>query len=232
LRLALFCVASACAGDESARVDSAGLPGATPIAELPALAGFAKVTPVDEAANAPSLLAFRDTLLAIVDRRDSTALHARIHPTIRFSFGDSEGGPAAFFAHWKRYESMDALWAVLRDVLEHGGRLADGQSFRAPWTFEALPQNLDAFEYLVVRDSGVVAWTSPDSSTKPAGTLSHTVVGAVNPSTGDSTWRPVKLPDGRTVYIASRHVRSPVDYRIGLTRHDGRWMIDFFVAGD
>lgn len=42
----------------------------------------------------------------------------------------------------------------------------------------------------------------------------------------------VKLRDGRKGYIASRYVRSPVDYRAFLTREGGRWRMTLFVAGD
>jgi hypothetical protein len=201
-------------------------PEAPPLREL---SGYGKARPVDEASGDPSLAAFRDTLLDIARRRDSAALSARLAPTIRFSFGDSRGGTAAFFAHWKKYESMDKLWATLTDVLEHGGRMQGGASFMAPWTFTALPDSLDAFEYLVVRDSGVVVRAKPDSA--ELGSLSYDIV-RVGTDRGDSLWRAIRLPDGTSGYVETKHIRSPVDYRIGLRKAGGRWLIDFFVAGD
>ena len=235
-RLAFLFLAISCGGESVPRGDSTPAASPAPVtpqprADLPDLPGFANARPVDEAAKDPSLLAFRDTLIGIATRRDSAALHARLHQTVKFSFGDSRGGPSAFFAHWKRFHSMDSLWTVMKDVLDHGGRLAPDKSFRAPWTFEALPDTLDAFEYVVVRDSGAVAWPAPDSSQAPVGTLSYEIVRAVNVKP-DSTWRPVKLADGRTVYVAKRHVRSPIEWRIGMRKYGARWMIDFFVAGD
>jgi hypothetical protein len=217
--LALLLACGACRGEK------APAPPA-----LPELAGWGKARPVDDASKDPSLAAFRDTLLDIARRRDSAALSARLAPTIRFSFGDSRGGPAGFFAHWKKYQSMDKLWTTLADVLEHGGRMRDSVSFMAPWTFTALPDSLDAFEYLVVRDSNVVVQARA-SSDSAIGTLSFDIVRTNGPPT-DSLWRAISLRDGRTGFVESRSIRSPVDYRIGLRKSGGRWMIDFFVAGD
>lgn len=219
-RLALLLAPLACKGEVKP-------PDTAP---LPALAGWGEARPVDEATRDASLAAVRDTLLDIARRRDSAALAAHLAPTIKFSFGDSQGGPAGFFAHWKQYQSMDKLWATLIDVLEHGGRMADPNSFLAPWTFQALPDSLDAFEYLVVRDSNVVMYATA-SSDSALGTLSFDIVHA-NGSPTDSLWRAIRLKDGRSGFVESKSIRSPVDYRIGLRKMGGRWMIDFFVAGD
>jgi hypothetical protein len=100
----------------------------------------------------------------------------------------------------------------------------------APWTFNALPDSLDAFEYLIVRDSNVVVHGSPGGDSV-LGALSFDIVRAKGPPT-DSLWRAVELKDGRTGYVATRNVRSSVDYRIGLRKIGRRWMIAFFVRGD
>ena len=195
--------------------------------QLPALPSYGKVTPVDEARRDPSLAAFRDSLLAIVGRRDSAALAARIAPTIRFSFGESAGGAAGFMRQWSA--SMDRLWPTLDDVLRHGGRIQDTVSFVAPWTFNALPDSLDAFDYLIIRDSGVVVYAAPDSAS--IGTLSLDIVRRGG-GLSDSLWRSIRLPDDRMGFVEVKHVRSPVDYRIGFRKISGRWLIDFFVSGD
>jgi hypothetical protein len=230
LALALLAVAAGC-GTEIQVYDSAGNAIAPPTSiELPALTGFGKARPVDQAPQDPSLVAFRDTLLAIVQRKDSAALHARFSPTVKYSFGESQGGPSGLFAHWREHHSMPTLWATLDDVLAHGG-VFDGGGFYAPWTFRALPDSLDAFEHLVIRDSNVVMRSKPDFSDPGFGTLSYDIVRS-GPYRADSVWREIGLPDGRSGYVPVKHVRSPVDWRIGMRKSNGRWMIDFFVAGD
>jgi hypothetical protein len=197
---------------------------------LPALPSYGKARPVDEARD-PSLVAARDSILAIASRRDSAAFRKWVAPTIKFSFGDSRGGADGLFAHWHKYESMDRLWAVVNDVLTHGGKMRGADSFVAPWTFLALPDSLDAFEYLVVRDSGAIMHAGPNAADAGVGTLSYDIV-RMGTTYGDSLWRGISLPDGRTGFVETKHIRSPVEYRIGLRRFGARWMIDFFVAGD
>ena len=194
------------------------------------LEGFGKARPVDEATRNASLAAARDTLLAIARRRDSAALAAHLSPTIKFSFGDSEGGPAGFFAHWHKYRSMDSLWATMVDVLEHGGRMRGADSFTAPWTFTALPDSLDGFEYATVRDSNVVVRATRSASGEALGTLTYDIVRVRAPASAGM--REVGLRDGRKGFVDANAIRGPVEYRIGLRRSGTRWVIDFFVAGD
>src|SRR5262245_58066940 len=104
---------------------------------LPALSGYGKTRPVDEARD-PSLVAARDSILATATRRDSAALVHWIEPTIKYSFGDSPGGASGLFGYWYKYESIDRLWRTLADVLSHGGRMQGADAFVAPWTFQAL----------------------------------------------------------------------------------------------
>jgi hypothetical protein len=227
-------VATACGGESIQRYDSAGNAiepaQANPPAELPALPGFGKARPRDEASRDPSLVAFRDTLLAIVQRRDSAALHARFAPAVKYSFGESQGGAAGLFAHWREHHSLPMLWTTLHDVLTHGG-VFETDGFYAPWTFKALPDSLDSFEHLVIRDSNVVVRATPDLSDPGFGTLSYDIVRS-GPYRADSVWREIKLPDGRAGHVPVEHIRSPVDWRMGMRKYGGRWLIDFFVAGD
>lgn len=232
--IVLFVCLAACGGESIQTFDSAGnskepAPGPASSVQLPALIGWGKARPKDEASRDPTLVAFRDTLLAIVQRRDSAALVQHMAPTIKFSFGDAKGGPGGLFANWRQYRSIPKLWSTLNDVLTHGGVFETG-SFYAPWTFKALPDSLDAFEYLVVRDSGVVVRAKPDATDAGFGMLSYDIVRAGGPP--DSVWRAIKLKDDRTGYVEADHIRSPVEWRVGIRKYGGRWLIDFFVAGD
>lgn len=199
--------------------------------QLPALPSWGKALPVDEGSRDPSFAIFRDTLLAIVQRRDSAALSARLAPTIKYSFGDSRGGPAGLFASWRKNQSMDRMWATLEDVLTHGGRFTSRESFYAPWTAGPLPDSLDAFEFLFVRDSNVLVRARPEVSDTGFGRLSFDIVRR-NGNPADTLWRGIKLPDNRVGYVEARYARSPVEYRIGFRRSGTSWVIDFFVAGD
>jgi hypothetical protein len=195
---------------------------------LPALSGWGKMRPVDEAVRNPSLRAFRDTLIAIVARRDSAALSRNISPAVIFNFGVSRGGADAFFTQWS--PSMDLLWKALDDVLRHGGRLDTARmSFQAPWTSAATP--IDVEEAMIVRDSNVVVRERPDSLARPLGTLSFDVVYRAA-GVWDDSWTTIRLRDGRTGYVASRSIRSPMQWRISIDRVGNRWMLGLLLAGD
>jgi hypothetical protein len=227
-------MASACAPAESdssadvARSDSGVV--STPQPAPVAVPTFGKATPVDEGPRDPEFAAFRDSLLRIVGRRDTTALLAVLAPEIKSSFGGDEG-ISAFREHWRMSEADTELWTILEDVVRHGGRFASPDAFYAPYTFQALPDSLDAFEHLIVRDSGVVVRERPDSTSAALATLSFDIVRA-GPYSGETAWRAIALGEGRVGYVAGNLIRSPIDYRAGFERRKGRWLLVVLVAGD
>jgi hypothetical protein len=237
----LAALALACApGETPARPDSAGTPGspapsppdsaAAAATAAPLIISYGKARPVDEAPRDPTFVAFRDTLLRIVARRDTTALFALLAPGIKSSFGENDDVDG-FRRVWRPEAPDTELWRVLDDVLRHGGRFAGPDAFYAPWTFNALPDSLDAFEHLIVRDSNVVVRARPDASSTALAVLSYDIVRA-GPYSDDPEWRMVALANGDTAYVAARSIRSPVDHRAGFERRDGRWLLAFFLAGD
>ncbi|HSE31218.1 MAG TPA: hypothetical protein VLA93_06545 [Pyrinomonadaceae bacterium] len=38
--------------------------------------------------------------------------------------------------------------------------------------------------------------------------------------------------DGQSGYMAEEFIRSPIDYRAGFAKQEGRWVMIFFIAGD
>lgn len=228
LSLVVALLASACApADRPTAEASADLRDVGAAAHLPSVG---KVRPLDEAARDPHFAAFRDSLLGIVARRDTTALLAIVAPEIKSSFGGGDG-LAGFREHWRLDQPDSMLWAVLDDVLRHGGRFAGEESFWAPWTFLALPDTLDAFEHLIIRDSAVVVRESADPASAALGVLSYDIVraGEYDP---EAAWRAIVLADGRRGFVSAAQVRSPVDYRAGFERRAGRWWLVILVAGD
>lgn len=206
--------------------DSAA-PAPPTLVEVPT---YGKAFPIDEASRDPGFTAFRDSLLQIVERRDTTALFAVLAPEIKSSFGGDDG-IGGFREHWRIGEPDTELWAVLQDVLRHGGRFSGPDHFYAPYTFDALPDSLDAFEHLIVRDSGVVVRERPDPASAALATLSFDIVRA-GPYAADPSWRAIALAEDRVGYVEGVHIRSPIDYRAGFERRAGRWWLVVLVAGD
>jgi hypothetical protein len=233
IAMILMLVAAACGPAESGSTPNAQPDSASTVP--PPAAGvvvptFGKAYPVDEAPRDPGFAAFRDTLLRIVGERDTTALFAVLAPEIKSSFGGDEG-LSDFRTHWRIGEPNTELWSVLQDLLQHGGRFTGPDAFHAPYTFGALPDSLDAFEHLVVRDSGVVVRERPDSASAALATLSFDIVRA-GPYSAESSWRAITLGEGRVGYVERGRIRSPIDYRAGFERRRGRWWLVLLVAGD
>jgi hypothetical protein len=185
----------------------------------------ARVSPVDEATRIPSLVRFRAGLLAAIARRDTARVIAAFSPRVRLSFGDASGHDEL-----RRILRDETAWIELRDVLEHGGQFFSDTLFIAPYWFTARIDG-DPFYMLVVIGSGVRVRERPGLDAPVIASLSHqAVLGGLTPAA--EGWQPVSLADGRTGFVASQFVRSPVGYRAGIERNGETWHIVFFLAGD
>ena len=184
--------------------------------------------PVDEAARQPDFFTFRAQLQAAVARRDVNAVLAAIDPHIRIGFGD-KNGIDAFTRRWRVHEPDSQLWAELGAVLALGGSFNQSGAFVAPYVYSSC--KADAFKDVVVVGGNVRVRETAASDAPVIATLSFTVVTLASaPKSGD--WTRITLADGRQGFIASRLVRSPIDYRAFFTRVDGGWRMTLFLSGD
>jgi hypothetical protein len=191
-----------------------------------------KLTPVDEATSDPSLVAFRNELLAAVRKRDAEAVVALADPKIRTSFGGGDGA-----ADFKRSLAQKGVWEDFESLITQGGKFVGegpGRSFWAPYVYSAWPDAHDAFASLAVTGENVPLYESADKSSPVIATLSYDIVqraGDVGRDAGE--WQNVKTADGHTGWVEARSVRSPVGYRAGFLKNkDGKWQINALVAGD
>jgi len=189
-----------------------------------------KLLPSDEAARDPEFFVFRAQLQAAVARHDAEAVLAAVDPNIRTSFGTS-GGIEEFRKKWNLSGADSRLWDELGTVLAFGGAFREGGSFAAPYVFARWPERFDSFEHVSVLGTNVRVRAEKGLKGRILTALSFDVVRLASPAI-DSEWVHVKLRDGRTGYISSRYVRSPVDYRALFNKIDGRWRMTAFVAGD
>lgn len=195
-----------------------------------AAAQVGKLNPVDEAARDPEFFAFRAQLQAAVARHDTEAVLAAVDPSIRTSFGTG-GGIEEFRKQWKLPSADSRLWDELGTVLAFGGAFREGGLFAAPYVYGRWPEPFDSFEHVAVLGTNVRVRAEPGPLGRILTALSFEIVKLAAPAP-DSEWTRIKLRDGRTGYISSRYVRSPVDYRALFNKIDGRWRMTAFVAGD
>ena len=187
-----------------------------------------RLLPEDQAVTQPDFFTFRARLQAAVARRDEAAVLAAADPGIRTSFGDDDG-LATFRA--KLRDPQGTLWSDLGAALALGGRFQSPDSFAAPYVFAAWPSRLDSFECAAVVGDRVRVRASDDPGSAVVGSVSYEIV-QVLPAQRESTTTQVRLPNGRSGFIASAFVRSPVDYRAIFQKTGGQWRLRAFVAGD
>ena len=142
---------------------------------------------------------------------------------------------------WKPDSNNTELWEKLSTVLSLGGTFSTSEGkklFWAPYTFSTFPEDLDAFEYAAIVGENVRVRSKPNATASIVTNLSYDMVKATFPG-GDSDregdirgWVRVVVPDGRNGYVASRYIRSPIDYRLGFEKIRGKWLITAFIAGD
>jgi hypothetical protein len=196
-----------------------------------------KLPPEDHAVRQPDFFSFRAGLLRALARRDTVEVLQVVAPHIRNTFGD-DNGDAAFRRLWRLGTPDSELWEELTAVLALGGTFENESTFVAPYVFSRWPSRYDAFEYLAVIGSAVRIRAEPDSQAAILGKVSLEVVQRARPgpraltSTQAEAWEPIQLGPGRLGYVAKRFLRSPIDYRAYFVRHDGRWTMTTFIAGD
>ena len=155
-----------------------------------------------------------------VKRKDEAKLRELVDPAIRTSFGDS-GGIEDFM---KR-----GLWSELETILGMGGRfLGEGDAaFWAPYVYAAWPENLDAFQHVAALRAGIPIRSEPRSDANVVATVDWAILELVGSGGENEGWR--RLREG---WVERKDVRSPIDYRAGFNKREGRWRMTALVAGD
>ena len=193
--------------------------------------------PVDEAPQDPSFFSFRARLIEAVARRDTAFLFAHTAPRVHVSYG-AENGVEAFRRQWNLSSdpSESDVWPMLARVLGAGGRYQQGR-FVAPYVYTDWPDTLDAFQHAAVMGEGVRVRATPSPESAVLTTLAFAIVPLAGEGgdcfgAGAEGWCKVRLHDTRVGYVAADYLYSPVGYRAGFEKRDGRWRMTFFIAGD
>ncbi len=187
--------------------------------------------PVDEAVSNPEFFAFRAHLQRGLAHRDVAAVQAVLHPEIKLTFG-GDYGLQGFMQLWKPTTTESQLWETLAAVLALGGTFDEDGSFTAPYVFSRWPHEKDAFTHVAVLGENVPVYSAADDTTGVLTTVSFTVLEVASDSTFEEPWVKIVLHDKRQGFIEHHVVRSPLDYRVRFSKHDGRWLMELFVAGD
>lgn len=188
-----------------------------------------RLPPVDKCAVAPGFAAFREELLGVIARRDVKQLLALSDENIMLSFGGHFGHEAMRKMWQLDRPAASTIWAELGEALSLGCALTDGGAV-APSMAHNFPADFDVFEVMIaVKPAALRA--APSDSARAIGTLDWDLL-TIEDWDPDRRWTKVRLQDGRTGFVRTDAVRSPIDYRAIFERKGGKWRMTAFVAGD
>lgn len=215
------------------------LPLLSLLVAVPVSAQVADLPPRDVGAQDPSFIAFRAGLLAAAAARDTAAVLAAFAPDATISFGGDYGPQGIrdlwFSGDYEREPGQDFFSTLVRAVSM--GSAEEGGIVSAPYLFLDVPAEYDPFEHVVVVGESVRIRSEPSLSGEVLGSLTYQVVeapiGTRQPVTADGyTWTPIRLATGQDAWIADDFVWSPIGFRAGFEKRNGRWTVIYFVAGD
>ncbi len=199
------------------------------------------VRPVDEGKTDASFNAFREKLISVVKKRDTKYLLSILDRNIKASFGGDDT-IEDFKRMWKIDNPKSEVWDELLTVLTNGGKFTkEGKSilFSAPYSFTNFPDDLDAFEYQVIFDNNVNLRAQPDLSAEIVARLSYNVVKVdyensvkINNDESEHSWLKIETLGGKSGFVKTEFVRSPIDFRAIFEKKNGKWKMTAFVAGD
>ena len=197
---------------------------------------YPELRPIDEAPQQADFFTFRAHLQAAIARHDTTAVLSVVNVKIRNNFGGDDGREA-FERLWRIKSPGTQLWEKLGSVLALGGTFEENGTFVAPYTFSRWPAKFDAFEHAAIIGSNVRVRAAPAQDSGTLQALSFAVVPLAREARAPAAeqgreWTAVRLRDNRIGYVASRYVRSPIDYRAIFGRVGDGWQLMAFIAGD
>lgn len=199
----------------------------------PALADRQSFPPLDEADRDPSLVAFRDNLLANVEARDIEAVIASACADIYLSHG-GEGGPEELRANLAPdQESQQDYWAALQTTLSQPGYFDDQGEFWMPHQWQiTLPADLDPTIAYFVTGENVSLRQGASSDMPVLALISHEVV-LIPQFQPDADYQRVLLTDGTPGFMHRDFLWSMTGYRAALVKSGtGEWQLCSFVTGD
>jgi hypothetical protein len=192
-----------------------------------------KYYPKDECLHLDGYFEFRQQFEDIVKKRNSAGLQKLIAPNIEWNYGGEPATKTAFAENWKLAKGAGSpIWAELDNILPLGcGMSGDGIAFPHIFTVDlTLDKNPEADTLVIHQDVNLRA--APSSSAASKAKISWEMVTLAEDKIVDDGWSPVTAADGKTGFIKSSYLRNMLDYRAGFQKREGKWVMNFFVAGD
>jgi hypothetical protein len=188
--------------------------------------------PRDDCLRIGEYFQFRQQFEDIVKRRNTAGLQALIASDIQWNFGGEPATKTAFAAKWNLSKgAASPIWAELDAILPLGCGI-NGKGIAFPHMFTAGLGDQDGeLSKVLVTYEDVNLRASASSGAVSKAKISWELVDVKGGIVKDG-WTPVTTADGKTGFIKSNYLRDPLDYRAGFEKRDGKWVMNFFAAGD
>lgn len=188
-----------------------------------------RLYPVDDTARDSAFRSYTRKLRSAVDKHDTGALRKLVDDEVVVGPRDTDKGWESFKAKWHPDDKENSrLWDALADLLSLGFTQEHPSLFLSPYLVWRFPRELDMRTHLVVIRDNTVLRESPSARAASAGSVSFDIVerlGRAQKTEDMSEWIPVRTLDGKTGYLDTRTVRSPLMPRAQFGIRRGRWML-------
>ena len=202
---------------------------------------FPILEPTDQSEINDELAATLKGILKAVKRKNLSKLLTYFDKDILVSFGGDQGFDD-LKSYWKLNidPSKSDIWQEIKSAIEIGGTFENDNRYWTPYVFTNFPEPYDAFEYSAVIGTAVRMRDQPSLKGEIIAELDYEIVKLINvegqkqETIGNEIhyWNEVIRQNNQKGYIYGKYLRSPIDYRMGLTNESGKWLINTFVAGD
>lgn len=187
------------------------------------------LAPRDDCANVAGARAFRMALARAVTAKDTAALVALATPEVQLGFGGDNG------TAWLRRNASardGMFWTNLADAVSLGCAVEKDGLLVMPWIFAQDPGELDPFDAMLVRGTGVALRDGPSAGAKVLRRLDWQFVEFVGPWQADARFVKVRTMDRIEGYIPMAAQRGITETRVIAERTRAGWKITAIVAGD
>jgi hypothetical protein len=184
---------------------------------------------LDETARDPAFRSYIARLRSAVQARNTEALRKLVDLEVVVGPADDDKGWAKFTARWRPDDRENSpVWDAISDMLALGCIREHPSLFLSPYLVWRFPRDLNMATHLVVIRDKATLREAPSLSAPSAASLSFDIVQRLGqPQSGDDLvrWVHVRTLDGKTGYLNTRDVMSPVMPRAQFGKRRGRWVL-------
>lgn len=205
------------------------LPAILALAAMPATAEAKDWPPRDACAQVEGAKDWRRTLATAVANRNADLLVTLFSDQVLLDFG---GGTGHALLRERLDDPIYGLWFELDALLRLGCAASDDGGFVLPWYWSQDISEVDGMEGSLVTGGDVPLLAAPVGTARVVARLDWQAVDRDGEWDMTEYYHAVRLPDGRTGFVADDQLRSLIAHRLLVNRVDGKLLATAFVAGD